>query len=313
MTDIPGDALCDGFGIELDEQVLDSPGALTAALDRSHVVRIRGVEWDERRQLEVTASLGTVVGRRTNDARGATPNIRLEQGADRFADRWHADLSWSTTDAVSVLVCLAADERPDPTAFLDTSVGLRFLDDGLVARCVDRTVTHDLVESRRRRPPGSQRHPLLGRATGAFVGRVQHRWRRGRLWPGARAAPPEWIAGDLSIPAQHDRLGSHRLLLDRCVSTDTPFLRLGDHAWHVSGLDDEASDALLAQLHAEVDRPESTWQQVWRIGDVVIYDNRMVLHRRVGTVGAPAGRELRRTLADRSGVSSGDLSRRRTE
>ena len=40
------------------------------------------------------------------------------------------------------------------------------------------------------------------------------------------------------------------------------------------------SDALLDELYAHVSKPEFTWTQKWRHGDVVLWDNRCTLHRR---------------------------------
>ena len=49
---------------------------------------------------------------------------------------------------------------------------------------------------------------------------------------------------------------------------------------YVPGLSLAASEALLDQLWAHATQPALCWTQVWRPGDVVIWDNRCVLHRR---------------------------------
>jgi len=49
---------------------------------------------------------------------------------------------------------------------------------------------------------------------------------------------------------------------------------------HVIGLPYAESQALLDALWAEVGRPETSWIQRWRQGDVVIWDNRCTMHRR---------------------------------
>jgi taurine dioxygenase len=48
----------------------------------------------------------------------------------------------------------------------------------------------------------------------------------------------------------------------------------------VPGLSLTASEALLDRLWAHATQPGLCWTQVWRAGDVVIWDNRCVLHRR---------------------------------
>jgi taurine dioxygenase len=49
---------------------------------------------------------------------------------------------------------------------------------------------------------------------------------------------------------------------------------------YIEGFDLADSEALLDELWAYVDRKELTWQNVWRVGDLVLWDNRCTMHRR---------------------------------
>ena len=49
---------------------------------------------------------------------------------------------------------------------------------------------------------------------------------------------------------------------------------------YIHGLDLADSEALLDALWAHATRPAVTWYQQWRVGDLVMWDNRCVLHRR---------------------------------
>ena len=49
---------------------------------------------------------------------------------------------------------------------------------------------------------------------------------------------------------------------------------------YTQGLDLAASEALLDRLWQHATKPEFTWYQQWRVGDLVMWDNRCVLHRR---------------------------------
>jgi alpha-ketoglutarate-dependent 2,4-dichlorophenoxyacetate dioxygenase len=54
---------------------------------------------------------------------------------------------------------------------------------------------------------------------------------------------------------------------------------IGSHAWYVEGMDDQESRRLLDELLAHTTRPECVYQHRWRPWDLVMWDNRCVLHR----------------------------------
>jgi taurine dioxygenase len=49
---------------------------------------------------------------------------------------------------------------------------------------------------------------------------------------------------------------------------------------YIEGFDLAKSDALLDALWSFTDRPEFSWHTVWRVGDLVLWDNRCTMHRR---------------------------------
>ena len=49
---------------------------------------------------------------------------------------------------------------------------------------------------------------------------------------------------------------------------------------YIQGLDLADSEALLDALWEHASKPEFAWYQQWRVGDLVMWDNRCVLHRR---------------------------------
>ena len=54
---------------------------------------------------------------------------------------------------------------------------------------------------------------------------------------------------------------------------------LGPTADHVVGMDADAGQALLDDVLARATTPDRVYRHVWRVGDLVIWDNRGVLHR----------------------------------
>lgn len=82
-----------------------------------------------------------------------------------------------------------------------------------------------------------------------------------------------------------------------CVNPETgaPCLYLGRRRnAYVDGLTPAQSDALLDRLWTYVGRPEVTYEHVWRIGDLLLWDNRSTMHRR-DPFDATARRVMHRT------------------
>ncbi len=56
-------------------------------------------------------------------------------------------------------------------------------------------------------------------------------------------------------------------------------LFIGRHAYRIPGMADDAAQALLDRLLAHACKPPRTYAHQWRPGDVMIWDNRCILHR----------------------------------
>ena len=54
---------------------------------------------------------------------------------------------------------------------------------------------------------------------------------------------------------------------------------IGSHAWYIEGMEYDESRRLLDELLAHTTRPERVFQHRWRQWDLVMWDNRCVLHR----------------------------------
>ena len=72
-------------------------------------------------------------------------------------------------------------------------------------------------------------------------------------------------------------------------------LFLGAHASHIVGLPVEEGRALLKEILAHVTQPQFCYRHAWREGDLVIWDNRCVLHRATPYDSARHQRLLQRT------------------
>ncbi|MDP9104822.1 MAG: TauD/TfdA family dioxygenase [Candidatus Eremiobacteraeota bacterium] len=49
--------------------------------------------------------------------------------------------------------------------------------------------------------------------------------------------------------------------------------------WAIEGMSEEDGASLMGTLQEFAIRPEFTWRHVWRVGDVLVWDNRSVIHK----------------------------------
>jgi alpha-ketoglutarate-dependent 2,4-dichlorophenoxyacetate dioxygenase len=86
----------------------------------------------------------------------------------------------------------------------------------------------------------------------------------------------------------------HALVRENPV-TRRKSIYVGSHAWYIEGMEYAESRALLDELLAHVTRPECVYQHRWREWDLVMWDNRAVLHRGRSWDAAAHRRVMRRT------------------
>lgn len=67
------------------------------------------------------------------------------------------------------------------------------------------------------------------------------------------------------------------------------------HTLSIEGLSEDESENLLRELFTVQQRPEFLYVHKWRLGDVVIWDNRCTLHKACGGIKPPGIRHLHRT------------------
>lgn len=77
----------------------------------------------------------------------------------------------------------------------------------------------------------------------------------------------------------------------------------------VSGMELEDGQRLLRELAAHVERPEFCYRHQWRAGDLLIWDNRCLLHRAIEYDASRHRRVMRRTTVAGSGPVRGPFSR----
>lgn len=155
---------------------------------------------------------------------------------------WHSDSCFNEVPpSASILHSLEIPPHGGDTGFSNMYLALETLPAELRRAISGRTIKHDL-----RYTSGGQLRP-------GYTGDEDIRTTPGPRHPIAR---------------RHPETGCDALYLGR-----------RPHAF-VSDLPLAESDALLDALWAHAAKPEFTWHHQWRVGDILIWDNRCVMHRR---------------------------------
>ena len=113
------------------------------------------------------------------------------------------------------------------------------------------------------------------------------------------------IAKDLFDPAQAAALPAvrHALVRANPVNGRKTFY-IGSHAWFIEGLPYAESRRLLDELLALTTAPERVYRHVWKQWDLVMWDNRCVLHRGRPWDSARYPRIMRRTTVAGEGPTA---------
>lgn len=118
--------------------------------------------------------------------------------------------------------------------------------------------------------------------------RVVHSWAASRRRSGA--APPSEIEMTERPPVDHPLVRIH-------PETGAKTLYIGNHASHILGMPEPEGDALLQELLDHATQPQFVYTHHWHAGDLVMWDNRCLLHRALANYEMAAhARVLHRTV-----------------
>jgi alpha-ketoglutarate-dependent taurine dioxygenase len=244
-------------GVEITGADLSRPisaafaAEIRQALLDHHVVVIRGQALSKQQQHDFTLNFGELedhVARHSDERYAIVHSVtnldRDGNPTDALDTRgnyfWHTDKSYHAVP--SLMTMLHAVELPPDggdTQFANMVLAYRALPDATKAR-------------------------LAGL-------RAIHSWEASRLASGSK--PASEAEKRERPPVSHPIVRIH-------PETGEKALYIGTHAaGGVEGMGLEAGKALLADLLAHATRPEFIYTHQWRAGDLVIWDNRALLHR----------------------------------
>ena len=155
---------------------------------------------------------------------------------------WHSDMTYvENTPPASILLAVEIPDQGGDTYFADQNAAYDVLPYELKQRAEGLTIKHDAA------------HTSVGKLRAGFEPFDDPRETPGAIHP---------------IVLTHNETGKHALYLGR-------------REWaYIPGLSLEDSEAQLDELWSYATLEESVWRQQWQPDDLIIWDNRRVLHRR---------------------------------
>ena len=251
-------------GPRLAQLTADQWRAIEAAFHKYAVLIFPGQHLSDQQQTAFGARFGELsieslsFGNQRDDGTlrdASDPLMRLFRGNEG----WHTDSSFQPVSAkASILSARTVPVRGGETEWADMRAAYQALDAKTRARIAGLAAFHSLYHSQSAIGEGDDTT-----AQGLAV-----------LHAGDRSRPADSSAGyrQANSPPLRPLVKIHPV-------TGRPALYIGRHAYGIPGLDPEASRHLLADLVDFACRPPRVHTHRWRPGDVVIWDNRCVLHR----------------------------------
>ncbi|MBP2300761.1 TauD/TfdA dioxygenase family protein [Azospirillum picis] len=244
-------------GIDLS-QPLDPAAAagLAGALDRHLVLVFRGQTLSDADLVRVSGHFGpldkapvTEHGRlhapgfeEVYVISNVTENGRPIGALGAGESVWHADMTYlETPPYASSLYALEVPAEGGDTGFLSMFAAYDALPAALKRRAEGLSIKHDSTTN-----------------SGGYL-------RQGFAPPADLATSPGTVH---PLVITHPATGAKALLLGRRPHAYIPGLAVAD------------SEALLDEIWAAAIRPELAWHHRWRVGDLVMWDNRWTMHRR---------------------------------
>lgn len=100
--------------------------------------------------------------------------------------------------------------------------------------------------------------------------KMVHSWERTRIKSGSKPATAQEIED--APPVEHPLVRTH-------PGTGRKGLYIGTHASHVADMDRKEGEALLDELQSFATQDRFVYRHVWQTGDLVMWDNRCLLHK----------------------------------
>ena len=242
--------------IDVRSLTADAFAKLEAAWHEHAVLIFPAQHLDDETHIAFSRRFGSLERLQTTAVEGAQPEIFMASnvgpdgrtdpvGSARFLHNkgnriWHSDSSFKSNPATaSLLRAEAVPSTGGETEFADMRAAYEALDEQQQRWLADKVAVHSF------------------------------RYSQGQVGGLDLMSATEL---DAIPPVEHPIVATH-------PATRRKSLFIGRHASHIAGAELEEGRARLQSLCAEACRGDRVYRHRWRVGDVVIWDNRCVLHR----------------------------------
>ncbi|MDT2005955.1 taurine dioxygenase [Rhodococcus opacus] len=236
------------LGLDVATATDDEVAAIRSALTEHKVLVLRGQSLDVTSHIEFGRRLGQLTaGHPVHDSGDVAQEVyALDSQDNGFADVWHTDVTFMKRPPLgSILRPVVLPPHGGDTNWADSQLAYESLSLP-VRQMIDRlTAVHD-----------------GNREFGYYL--AQKRGGKGNVWDGEEVTA--------LVPVEHPVVRVHPETGRKGIFVNPGFTS------HIAGVSEAESRGILDFLYAHLTKPEHIVRHRWRLGDLVLWDNRSTAH-----------------------------------
>ncbi|MBC2640042.1 MULTISPECIES: TauD/TfdA family dioxygenase [unclassified Rhodococcus (in: high G+C Gram-positive bacteria)] len=236
------------IGLDVATATDDEVAAIRSALTEHKVLVLRGQSLDDGSHIEFGRRLGRLTaGHPVHDSGDVAQEVyALDSQDNGFADVWHTDVTFMKRPPLgSILRPVVLPPHGGDTNWADSQLAYESLSLPVRQMIDQLTAVHD-----------------GNREFGYYL--AQKRGGKGNVWDGEEVTA--------LVPVEHPVVRVHPETGRKGIFVNPGFTS------HIAGVSEAESRGILDFLYAHLTKPEHIVRHRWRLGDLVLWDNRSTVH-----------------------------------
>ncbi|MEN0137654.1 MAG: TauD/TfdA family dioxygenase [Rhodococcus sp. (in: high G+C Gram-positive bacteria)] len=236
------------IGLDVASATDDEVAAIRSALTEHKVLVLRGQSLDVTSHIEFGRRLGRLTaGHPVHDSGDVAQEVyALDSQDNGFADVWHTDVTFMKRPPLgSILRPVVLPPHGGDTNWADSQLAYESLSQPIRQMIDQLTAVHD-----------------GNREFGYYL--AQKRGGKGNIWDGEEVTA--------LVPVEHPVVRVHPETGRKGIFVNPGFTS------HIAGVSEAESRGILDFLYAHLTKPEHVVRHRWRLGDLVLWDNRSTAH-----------------------------------